>query len=177
MKPREPRRKVFVKARIRVGGSWGDVCVRDISSRGLLLQASEVPRRGSYIEVRRGRHNIVARVVWAAEQRFGVQAQDPISIEGFVGESDLSSIDFKSASRAQPGFDRRAEPRGSEAQRLEQRLERSRRISAILQFGVLVGMGAAAATAAFDIAGKTLAAPLAILTASLGGPNASPPAR
>jgi hypothetical protein len=166
---------VFVKARIRVGGSWGDVCVRDISSRGLLLQAANVPPRGSYIEVRRGRHSVVARVVWASDERFGVLAQDRISIDGFVGEPDLSTIDFNTASRAQPGFERRAAPRGSEVQRLEQKLLRSRRISSVLQFMTLAGLGAIAATAAFDIVGSTLSMPLAAMNASLQGPSTSLP--
>lgn len=166
MTPREPRRKVFVKARIRIGGRWGDVCVRDISSRGLLLQARSAPPRGTYIEVRRGRHTIVARVVWTSDERFGVQAQDRISIDGFVSEQDLSTLDFSKVSESQPGFERRSSPRTSEAQ-LGQRAEQSRRLSSVLQFGVLTGLGAFAATIAFDIVGQTLSAPLGALSTTL----------
>jgi hypothetical protein len=166
MKPREPRRKVFIKARVRIGGSWGDVCVRDISSRGLLLQARSAPPRGTFIEVRRGRHVIIARVVWALDERFGVQAQDRISVEGFVGEPDLRAIDFEAASRSSPGFERRSVPRTSKAS-LQEKAEQSRRASAVLQFAVLTGLGAIAATMAFDVVAQTLSAPVTIISAAL----------
>lgn len=165
MTPREPRRKVFVKARIRIGGSWGDVCVRDISSRGLLLQGREAPPRGTYLEVRRGRHVVIARVVWTGEQRFGVQAQDKISVESFVADPDLSSMDFKSVSAFQPGFERRSSPRGVEAG-IIQKAEQSRRISSFMEFAVVVGLGVLAATVAFDVVGQTLSGPLETLSST-----------
>lgn len=164
MKPREPRRKVFVKARIRVGTSWGDVCVRDISSRGLLLQGREAPPRGTYLEVRRGSHVVVARVVWSGDQRFGVQAQDRISIEGFIGEPDLSGLDYKAATKTNPGYERRSSPRPP---RFEQQAEQSRRLSSLLEFAVVAGLGAFAATIAFDVVGDTLSAPLTTLSTTL----------
>lgn len=172
MTPREPRRKVFVKARIRIGGSWGDVCVRDISSRGLLLHSRSAPPRGTYIEVCRGSHRIVARVIWSKDQHFGVQAQDRISVDGFVGEPDSSGVDFASARKADPQFERRSSPRTAAA--LEQKAERSRRIAATLQFAAVVGLGGFAATMAFDAVAQTLSAPLTTVTATLEAAGGSP---
>lgn len=54
MKPRELRRKVLISARMRTGASWGDVCLLNLSSRGVLAQAAVPPPKGAYIEVRRG---------------------------------------------------------------------------------------------------------------------------
>ena len=73
---------------MRVGAAWHDVCILDISSRGLALQTADPPPRGSYLEVRRGRHVIVARVVWADQQRLGVLSQDPLAIDAIIGEPD-----------------------------------------------------------------------------------------
>jgi hypothetical protein len=174
MKPREPRRKIFVKARVRIGNIWRDVCVRDISSRGLLLQGRSAPSRGTYIEICRGRHAIVARVVWSSEERFGVQAQDRINIEGFVGEPDVSGIDYRTAVLADPAFDRRAAARAPQRASIEQRIERSRRMSATFQFAVMIAAGAVAASTAFSMVGETLAAPLQRISTSFAAP-AMPP--
>lgn len=61
---------------MRVEGRWTDVCIRDISSRGLLVQAAVAPVRGDYIEIFRADRAIVGRVVWNKDRRFGVQTQD-----------------------------------------------------------------------------------------------------
>lgn len=167
MKPREPRRKVLVKARMRLDGAWGDVCIRDISSRGLLLQGALPPPRGTYIEVFRGRHIIVARVVWTKDRSFGVQAQDRINIDAVVGEPDLSGIDYAAAVKAQPGFDRRRSPRETEA-RIAERAQRSRSLSAAMEFGFMAALILFAATAAFSVITDTLARPAAALRGALG---------
>lgn len=53
-----------------------DACILDLSSRGLMIHASETVPGGSYLELRRGRHVIVARVVWSRDRRAGLQAQE-----------------------------------------------------------------------------------------------------
>ena len=54
MKPREERQKVMVKARMRSGTSWHDVCILNLSVHGLGIQAAEPPERGTYVEICRG---------------------------------------------------------------------------------------------------------------------------
>jgi len=73
---------------MRVGSAWNDVSIVDISSRGLALHAADPPPRGSYLEVRRGRHVIVARVVWAQQQKLGLRRQDPLAIDAIISEPD-----------------------------------------------------------------------------------------
>lgn len=68
----------MIQARMRVGASWNDACILNLSSRGMLVRAPKAPNRGSYLEIRRGNHIIVARVVWANADRFGVYTQDPV---------------------------------------------------------------------------------------------------
>lgn len=84
MKPREPRHKVLVRARMKSAAGWNDACILNVSSRGLLLQAADPPGTGSYLEIRRGALVIVARVVWIKHHRFGVKSQDPLPVDAIV---------------------------------------------------------------------------------------------
>ena len=59
VKPREERQKVMIKARMRSGASWHDVCVLNVSLHGVGIQTAEAPARGTYVEIRRGPHVIV----------------------------------------------------------------------------------------------------------------------
>ena len=161
MTPREPRRKVMIKARMRLDGAWHDVCIRDISSRGLLLHAAAVPARGTYVEVRRGPHTIVARVVWAQERKFGVRTQDRLNVDAVVNEPDLTDLDFRKASAAQPAFERRKSARKPDAAELSRRAERNRTFARAMEFAVVGASGAAAALLVFGIV-------LTVLTQSLG---------
>src|SRR5690349_16447421 len=123
MKQREPRRNVLIRARMRNGPSWADVNIRNISSRGLMVQAASSPPRGSYVELRRGRHAIVARVAWSNGRRFGVQTQDRLDVDAIVAEPDQSSSDFRKAKAADPAFERRATPRAPTRAEIERRAE------------------------------------------------------
>jgi hypothetical protein len=132
-KPREPRQKVVLPAKMRSGAAQVDVCIRDVSSRGMLLQAGTPPPRGTYVEILRPGYAIVARVVWAREHRFGVLARERISL--------ASVLDRRSAIRPGPSLlpplnqgargRRRSPPAPPDA-------ERSRARSAFFQFAALV---------------------------------------
>ena len=88
VKAREERRKVLIRARMRSGATWGDVCILNISSRGLQLQAPRPPERGAYVEVRRGPQVIVGRVAWSKQHRFGIRSQDVLFIDSLIAEPD-----------------------------------------------------------------------------------------
>ena len=49
----------MIRARMRSGVSWHDVCILNLSRRGLGIQAAEPPQRGAYVEIRRGKHVIL----------------------------------------------------------------------------------------------------------------------
>ena len=63
-KARSLRRRVPVPARLRHGSSWSDACILNVSSRGLMIHTGRPISHGSKLEIRRGDHVIVARVVW-----------------------------------------------------------------------------------------------------------------
>lgn len=80
MKRREPRLPVLINARMRVTVSWADVSIRNISSRGMMLEMPAPPPRGTYIEIARGPLRITARVVWTEGSRCGLQTRERIDL-------------------------------------------------------------------------------------------------
>lgn len=86
MKPREHRHRVLIRAKLRAGGLPVDACIRDISSKGMMIHSEAPPARGTYVEVVTGTHTIVGRVVWGADSRFGINTRDKLHIEMIIGE-------------------------------------------------------------------------------------------
>jgi len=86
MKSREHRHKVLIRAKLRAGGLPVDACIRDISSKGMLIQSRAPPARGTYVEVTTASHTIVGRVVWGADTRFGISTREKLHIEMIIGE-------------------------------------------------------------------------------------------
>ena len=154
MKHREERQKVMVRARMRSGVSWHDVCVLNLSPHGVGIQAAEPPERGSYVEIRRGKQTIVARVVWAKGHRAGLRSQDVIFIPAFI--ADLGRPEAQVSAIASSGFvERRQSPRSA-----RRRFENSRLLARAAQFACLVLFGGAAAYTAFGAVEQALAQPL-----------------
>ncbi len=159
MKPREPRRKVMISARLRDGVGWSDARILDVSSRGLLLRASKTPERGSYVEVCKGPYRIVARVIWVQQDRFGVRTQDTLPIDAITNGVEPSSPEAQNLSPERSLKQR--EPTSAE------QLERSRTWASAMQFLWVAGFGAAAATLVFDTVKSALARPLSVISAEL----------
>jgi hypothetical protein len=161
MKPREPRKKVMIKARMRVGAAWQDACILDMSSRGLMIQASDPPPGGSYLELRRGRHVIVARVVWSRDRRAGLRSQDPLPTEAIIAEPDQSA-----GRPIAPGVERRAEPAARIVRSTDH--EHSRWRSRAWEFASLAVVGGVLATFAFDAVASALERPMTAVEGALG---------
>ena len=81
---REDRQKVLIRAQMCAGGPQMDVCIRDVSSRGLLVQASEPPPRGAYVELVYGSAEVVGRVIWCKDRRFGIQSRERINVPALI---------------------------------------------------------------------------------------------
>ncbi|MEA1071601.1 PilZ domain-containing protein [Sphingomonas sp. LY160] len=149
MKSREPRSKVMLKARMRVASAWHDACILNLSSRGLMLQTSKPPERNSYLEIRRGPHVIVARVMWSSGHRVGLKAQDELSIDDLVSE-----VEVRGGVNALPS-ERRRVPRPS-----PDRSERHRHWGRRVQYLAIALCSVAAAIIAAAEARQALATPL-----------------
>lgn len=165
MKTREQRQPVLLKARLRLDGGWADGTVLNLSRRGMMIQSASPPPGGSYLEIRRGVHVIVARVVWTRAHRFGVRAQDVIDIDGLIREPDRS---------APPGP--RAEPieRRSANRPPPERHERSRQRGRIMEFACIAIVGGSAAIGAAAAVAEILSSPFEHVHAALAGATSAP---
>ena len=148
----------MIRARLRAGATWADACILNLSPRGMGLQSASPPGRGSYVELRRGHHVIVARVMWTDGHRFGIRAQGQIPVESVISEPVLPAAN----DGAPPAIDRRAKPR------LDERHDGSRTLSRAIQFGFVLTLGASAGFALFDGVRQAFAKPLTSATEALG---------
>lgn len=167
MKPREARRVVLIQARMRVDGVWGDVCIRNISSRGMLLQAASAPPRGTYVEIFRGRHSAIARVVWCSDRRFGIHTRERMDVDALINKPR-----GRPPQGAAQAGERRLAARFSAGPPLTitlvaQRLERSRRLSAGIEFGTMVAFALLAGIITLETVGEVLSRPFAAISEHL----------
>ena len=160
LKPREPRRNVMIKARMRVGPSWSDALILNLSSKGLMVRSDRPPSRGSYLEIRRGPYVIVARVVWSASGRFGVQTQDPIPADDLISDPDGASAPLSSAASAFTERRRALRP-------AEVRHEASRQRARAAEFVAVTIACGLIAFAAADTVAEVVSRPLSEVKAAL----------
>jgi hypothetical protein len=159
------RRRVHVPARMRSGTNWTDICIKNMSANGLMAEAQTPPRRGTYVEIRRGQQVVIGRVIWADAERFGIRAQDPVSIDAIVREPRLASRPAQATDAAVVTERRRDPDRRRES--ITDRAEQSRRRSAAFQFLMMVGLGALAATILGSEVYKVLSVPLRLISKQL----------
>jgi hypothetical protein len=154
---REPRRKVLIRATMRAGGPRTDVCIRDISSRGLMAQAGAPPPRGTYIDLDCAGHQIVGLVVWRRERRFGIQTRERINVAALANRIAPEILaPTRRSSRASPPA---ALPAGA---------GRSRALAGRMEFA-LVALFAAALVAGLGISAfQALSRPLDAVSTMLG---------
>lgn len=88
MRKRDQRIATRARARLKHGLSWSDVVVRNISRRGLMLEASNPPACGTFVELRRGDSVLIGQVRWVQDNRCGVLVQDRIDPSAFLAARD-----------------------------------------------------------------------------------------
>ena len=152
----------MINARMRIGASWNDVCILNISARGLSMQAAAAPPRGTYLEIRRGDHEIMACVIWANDHRFGVRTQDLLVIDDIIHQPNRLAASPAGAAAGIPILDRRRSRCGS-----AERHEISRMLSRSMEFAVMGMFVASAALVTFDFVADALQRPLADASAAL----------
>lgn len=160
MKAREPRHKVLVRARMHAGGGWHDTCILNVSSRGLLLQAAAPPAKGTYLEIRRGPHVIMARVVWTKSHRFGVKTQDVVRLDAITGEAGQAA----KSPVAEWSNDRR-----SGARPMLPAHDHSRQHGRLIEYGFAAALAAAGAGLVASEVGSVLGAPIRNVEIALDG--------
>jgi hypothetical protein len=149
---------------MRCGAHWRDARMLNLSSRGVGLSAGAPPEPGTYVEIRRGAHVIVARVMWTAGLRFGVRTQDPVQVEALIREPDASDAPAPApAPSGQPLERRRA------ARSISRQHERSRALARMLESMFLGFLAIAAALLVFDLVKQSFQRPLAATERALAG--------
>jgi hypothetical protein len=154
---RELRRRVVLPARLRSGAQWSDVCILNISSRGLMIHSARVSAKGSMVELRRGEHVIVARVMWREGARAGLHSDERLPIEKLATLGQPQPL--RVASEDGKFVERRKRPRPQDDARLRGRAMEFIGVGAI---GVTLALGA------WTIASEAFARPLETVRNALG---------
>ena len=159
MQAREPRHKVVFNARMRLGRSWSDVVIRDLSSRGMLLTAETPPPPGTYLEICGPATTLVARTVWAGDRCFGVRTQDRIEVESLLTGGRLRAQD-------PPSIQVRRVPVADAPAQIHQA---SRHRASLLEFIAAIAVIVAGAVAMAILLHKLFVIPMQVTSAVLGG--------
>ena len=78
----------MLHARMRASTGWTDACILNVSSRGLLINASATGAvTGSEVELRHGAHVIVAEVVWRKGTRAGLRTDQRVPVDEIMALS------------------------------------------------------------------------------------------
>lgn len=145
-KPRvETRTKALIRASLKDGGRERDICILDVSTRGLLATSASPPARGEFVELLVGRHKMVGHVKWVGERRFGVSLRERISVAALIA-GDSGSILLKNAQSA----------RKRSGSLLDALGENWRNLGQVAQLGVMVAFASLAAWLLADFAGSGL---------------------
>lgn len=153
-KARELCRRVLVPARLRHGSWWSDACILNVSSRGLMIHTGRPISHGSKVEIRRGDHLIVARVVWRDGGRAGLRADDRVPVEDIVTLGQSPALQLTAGTG-----ERRKHPRGDEWNRLRGRA---------VEFVGVVLIAAVPSGAGLSMVDRAFGQPLAAVSAALG---------
>ena len=140
-------------ARLRHGASWTDACILNISSRGLMIHTGRPISQGTMVEIRRGDHAIVARVMWRDGARAGLEAEDRVPVEEIVTIGQSPTLQLTAAPA-----ERRKQTRPE---------DRSRSRGRTIEFAGVVVISACIAGAALSMVEVAFARPLAVISAAL----------
>lgn len=156
MNEREQRRPVRLSVRFKTDEGWSDAQIRNISSGGMMAVCESPPRRGTYVEFRRGDSIVVGRVMWTNGERFGLKSQDKIN---------LQSLTASISQTPKANEERRKRERVGEQLRVsrpsaEELAARSVIVSRAIQFVVIVVIAGAAVLILAESAYSALSKPL-----------------
>lgn len=152
-RPRAVRWRVVVPARLRHGASWSDICILNVSSGGLLIHSGRPLQRGTEVEVHRGDHAIVAKVVWREGARAGLKADEQLAVDEIVMLGQAPSLQ-----RTSPSEERRKCPR---------REDRARAYGRSIEFAGALVIAVTLASAGVTMIESAFARPLSMVAAAL----------
>lgn len=138
---------------MRLGASWSDACILNISSRGLIIHTGRQVASGTQVELRRGDHIILARVVWRAGGRAGLQADERLPVEEILTKGQAPALQLTAAKG-----ERRKQPRPE---------DRNRHRGKAIEFAGVLMIGMSLAGGVLAMVESALVRPLARVSAAL----------
>ena len=81
---REQRHSVLIRASLSVGVRRSDVCIRNVSSHGLMLQMQSPPTVGSQVVVATDSLSIAGQLIWQNGHKCAVRARDRIDTRALL---------------------------------------------------------------------------------------------
>jgi hypothetical protein len=148
----------MIPARLRNGAQWNDACILNISSRGLLVHSPRGVPQGSTIELRRGEHVIVARVVWRDGARVGLQADERMPVDQIISLDQAAALQLTAAANGLA--ERRKRRRAPTAD--------SRLRGRAMEFVSVGVIAASLALTIWSMVDQALGRPMAAIAAALG---------
>lgn len=153
-KEREDRTRTMLRATLRDGHAERDACVLDLSYRGLMATSTPAPRRGAYITLNVGRHELDGQVQWSEGRRFGVRLRERIDVLAVMGnEAGPTLLAAAQKARGRPS--------------LEARAAFARQVAQGFTYGIFIAVAAAGAGLAGQLVFHSLHAPLSKIEAVL----------
>lgn len=153
-RPRDSRKTVRICVRLRTDDGWIDATVRNVSNRGMLLHTPQPLRRNQFVEIARGRHRVVGRIVWSEEGASGLHAREQVDVAALLEQREA-------APALQDRRERSRTAMASTARTLDERAEASRRLGRAMERGFLVVAIACVGVVTAVSVSEALAAPLA----------------
>ena len=153
---RELRRRLLLPAKIRSGGLWSDACILNVSSRGMMIQASRGSTPGTLIELSRGGDVVLGKVMWREGTRVGLKVNQRLPVEDILTVSQVPGLQLT----ATESLERPVTPA---------RYERSRGRARIIEFAGVALFAGALSVAAFILLEHAFAEPMAKIEAALVG--------
>jgi len=145
---------------MRGDSAWSEVCIRNVSVHGMMLEMSKPPAPGSYVELRRANVVVVARVMWAELDRCGLRTQGKVDVGALSGG--------KESSPGPSGNDQAVrEPARLRSDRLDRTAENARHVARGLQFACGTIFGGALAILLSMASYEAMARPFAAIREAL----------
>ena len=147
----------MLPTRMRTSAGWGDACILNVSSRGLLIYSNRAAPADGQVELRHGEYLIAAHVVWRNGQRIGLAVEERLPVEEIV--TLACSAGLTAVTLNGPPRERRFERINSD----------SRIRSRALQFGSMVLIGAVFSIMVVSLMDEAFAGPMDRIAAALDG--------
>lgn len=156
-KPRELRRRVMLRARMRSLGGWSNACILNVSSRGLMINAGAVSALSDgSIELWHGDHLIVGTIVWRKGTRAGLRTETSVPVEAILASGEGPALQLTAPSL--PSAPRKVRGHGD-----------SRIRARAIEFAGIGLIAASLSAGALWMAEQAFAKPLVAVEAALSG--------